>query len=267
MIEMSSEKVCLVIGAGAGIGATVAKKFARSGYYAILSRRTNQAGLDAAVEDIKKNGAKARGYIINAIEPNSIESLVQEIEENIGPIEVAVYNLGSQIGNRDLYEITDKVFERGWKMATMGLFRVAKSLFPHMEKRGNGTLLVTSSTAAVRGNKGQHSHAASMAGRRMLCQTLNAEFSSKGIHTSHIIIDGAVDAPDTLGKMLGEEAYKKLREEKGLGKDGLLLPEKIAETYYHLAQQHRSAWTHELDLRAYNDLPWWNTPHTGSQSF
>ena len=113
MIEMSSEKVCLVIGAGAGIGATVAKKFARSGYYAILSRRTNQAGLDAAVEDIKKNGAKARGYIINAIEPNSIESLVQEIEGNIGPIEVAVYNLGSQIGNRDLYETTDKVFERG----------------------------------------------------------------------------------------------------------------------------------------------------------
>ena len=111
------------------------------------------------------------------------------------------------------------------------------------------------------------SHAASMAGRRMLCQTLNAEFSAKGIHTSHIIIDGAVDAPDTLGKMLGEEAYQKMRKEKGLENDGLLLPNEIAETYFHLAHQHRSAWTHEIDLRAYNDLPWWNTAQTGAQSF
>ena len=200
------------------------------------------------------------------LEENSLENLIEKVEESIGPISVAVFNLGSQIGNRSLFETSDKVFERGWRMATLALFRTAKKLFPYMEKRGGGTLLVTSSTAAVRGNKGQHSHAASMGGRRMLCQTLNAEFSSKGIHTTHIIIDGAVDAPDTLGKMLGEEAYQALRKEKGLGKDGLLLPDKIAETYYHLADQHRSAWTHEVDLRAYNDDPWWNTPRNIANS-
>ena len=264
---MERKKVCLVIGAGAGIGATVAKRFASSGYYSVLSRRTDKSGLDTAVENIKNNGGQAKGYMINAIEENAIESLVTEVEENIGSIQVAIYNLGSQIGNKDLYTTSDKVFERGWKMATLGLFRLAKSLFPYMEKREKGTLLVTSSTAAVRGNKGQHSHAASMAGRRMLCQTLNAEFSPKGIHTSHIIIDGAVDAPDTLGKMLGEEAYQKMRKERGLENDGLLLPYEIAETYFHLAHQHRSAWTHEIDLRAYNDLPWWNTAQTGAQNF
>jgi len=127
-----------------------------------------------------------------------------------------------------------------------------------MEARGGGTLLVTSATAAVRGNAGQHSHAAAMGGRRMLCQSLNAEYASKGIHVAHILIDGAVDAPDTLGKMLGEDLFQKLRQQKGLDKDGLLLPEKMAETYYHIAQQHRSAWTHELDLRAFSDLAWWN---------
>ena len=79
-----------------------------------------------------------------------------------------------------------------------------------MESRGQGTLLVTSSTAAVRGNAGQHSHAAAMGGRRMLCQSLNAEFAAKGIHVAHIIIDGPVDAPDTLGKMLGAEMFEKL---------------------------------------------------------
>ena len=264
--KMQEKKVCLVIGAGAGIGVNVAKKFAISGYHAVISRRTNQEGLDNSVKGIEREGGNASGFLINAIEENSIENLIEKVEASIGPINVAVFNLGSQIGNRSLFETSDKVFERGWRMATLALFRTAKKLFPYMEKRGGGTLLVTSSTAAVRGNKGQHSHAASMGGRRMLCQTLNAEFSSKGIHTTHIIIDGAVDAPDTLGKMLGEEAYQALRKEKGLGKDGLLLPDKIAETYYHLADQHRSAWTHEVDLRAYNDDPWWNTPRNIANS-
>ena len=74
----------------------------------------------------------------------------------------------------------------------------------------------------------------------------------------HIVVDGAVDAPDTLGKMLGPDRFAALRQAKGGQHDGLLLPEKIAETYLHLAQQHRSVWTHELDLRAYSDLAWWN---------
>ena len=266
VIKMQEKKVCLVIGAGAGIGVNVARKFAASGYHSVISRRTDQDGLDIAVKNIEKEGGTATGFLINAIEENSIENLIGTVEKNIGPVHVAVFNLGSQIGNRSLSETSDKVFERGWRMATLALFRTAKKLFPYMEKRGEGTLLVTSSTAAVRGNNGQHSHAASMGGRRMLCQTLNAEFSSKGIHTTHIIIDGAVDAPDTLGKMLGEEAYQALRKEKGLEKDGLLLPEKIAETYYHLADQHRSAWTHEVDLRAFNDDPWWNTPRNIASS-
>ena len=97
-----------------------------------------------------------------------------------------------------------------------------------------------------------------MGGRRLLCQTLNAECAAQNVHVVHVLVDGAVDAPDTLGRLLGEEAFRKLRSARGLDKDGLLLPEKMAETYYHLSQQHRSAWTHELDLRAYSDLAWWN---------
>ena len=110
----------------------------------------------------------------------------------------------------------------------------------------------------MRGNAGQHSHAAAMAGRRMLCQSLNAEFSSQGIHVAHIVVDGAVDAPDTLGKMLGPERFANFRETRGMEHDGLLLPEKIADTYVHLARQHRSTWTFELDLRSFSDKPWWN---------
>ena len=252
------QPVCLVIGAGAGIGGTVAKRFAREGYHAVLCRRTDQEGLDRLVADIESEGGSATGFLLNAVEPDGIEERVADVEANIGPIEVVVFNLGAQVGDRALGETSYKVFERGWRMATFALFRTAASVCPHMEKRGKGTILVTASTAAMRGNAGQHSHAAAMAARRMLCQTLNAEFSAKGIHVVHIVIDGMVDAPDTLGKMLGPDAFRKLREERGMDHDGLILPSAIADTYFHLAHQHRSAWTHEVDLRAFSDLPWWN---------
>lgn len=250
--------VCLVMGAGAGIGGTVGKKFAKEGYHAVLCRRSDEAGLRKLVSDIQGDGGEATGFLLNAVQEDALEERIKFIEDEIGPIEVALFNLGAQIGNRTLEELTYKQFELGWRMATFALFRMAKELFPRMEERGRGTFLVTSATAAVRGNAGQHSHAAAMGGRRMLCQTLNAEYAPKGIHVVHILIDGSVDAPDTLGKMLGKEAFQKLREQRGLDADGLMLPEKMAETYYHLSQQHRSAWTHELDLRSFSDLAWWN---------
>ncbi len=251
------KKVCLVIGAGAGIGGTVGRKFAREGYHAALCRRSDEEGLNRMVAQIEAEGGSASGHLLNAVREGAIEELVAQVEKT-GPIDVVLFNLGAQIGGRSLEDTSLKTFELGWQMACFGLFRLAKVLVPLMVQRGGGTFLVTSATAAVRGNAGQHSHAAAMGGRRMLCQTLNAEYAQKGIHVAHILIDGAVDAPDTLGKMLGPELYEKLRNTRGGEHDGLLLPEKMAETYYHLARQHRSAWTHELDLRAYSDLAWWN---------
>jgi len=252
------EPVCLVMGAGAGIGGNVGKRFAKGGYHAVLCRRSDERGLKRLVQEIEAEGGAASGFLLNAVEANSIEERVAAIEKEVGPIEVAVFNLGAQIGDRALADTSYKAFEIGWRLATFALFRLASAVFPHMEARGHGTLLVTSATAAVRGNAGQHSHAAAMGGRRMLCQTLNAEFAPKGIHVAHILIDGGVDAPDTLGKMLGPERFQQLRETRGLEHDGLILPEKVAETYFHLANQHRSTWTHEIDLRAFSDRPWWN---------
>jgi NAD(P)-dependent dehydrogenase (short-subunit alcohol dehydrogenase family) len=250
--------VCLVIGAGAGIGGNVGKRFAAGGYHTVLCRRSDEEGLQQLVADIEATGGSASGYLLNAIEEGSIEQRVAAIEEELGPIEVVLYNLGAQIGNRSLAETSYKAFEMGWQLGTFGLFRTASVVCPRMEERAKGVILVTSATAAMRGNSGQHSHAAAMGGRRMLCQSLNAQFAPKGIHVAHILIDGSVDAPDTLGKMLGAELFQELREKQGGEQDGLMLPEQMAETYFHVAHQHRSAWTHELDLRAFSDLAWWN---------
>ena len=249
--------VCLVMGAGAGIGGTVGRRFAAEGYHAVLCRRSDGEGLHRMVTSIQSNGGSASGFLLNAADEGSIEAQIAAVETEIGPIEVVVYNLGAQIGDRALANTSYKAFEMGWRLATFGLFRLASTVLPAMEKRGRGTVLVTSSTASVRGNGGQHSHASAMGGRRMLCQSLNAEFGPKGIHIAHIIIDGAVDAPDTLGKMLGPERFQELRDTRGKA-DGLMVPEHVAETYLHLAKQHRSTWTHEIDLRSFSDRPWWN---------
>jgi NAD(P)-dependent dehydrogenase (short-subunit alcohol dehydrogenase family) len=249
--------VCLIIGAGAGVGGHVGKRFAREGYHAVLLRRTDEDGLARLVAEIEEEGGSASGFLLNAVEENSIEDRIASIEKDIGPIDVVVYNLGAQVGDRALEQTSYKVFELGWRMGTFGLFRTASAVCPTMAERGHGVLLVTSSTAAMRGNAGQHSHAAAMGGRRMLCQSLNAQYAPKGIHVAHIVIDGAVDAPDTLGRMLGPEKFQQLRETQGKA-DGLLRPDAIAETYWHLANQHRSVWTHELDLRPFSVMPWWN---------
>ena len=181
--------VCLVMGAGAGIGGTTGARFAQEGYHAALCRRSDADGLQQMVADIESAGGSASGYLLNAVDDDSIEQHVHAIEAEHGPIEVVVYNLGAQIGDRSLADTSLKAFELGWRMATFGLFRLAKELAPLMVGRGGGTILVTSATSAMRGNGGQHSHAAAMAGRRMLCQSLNAEFAAQGIHVAHIIID------------------------------------------------------------------------------
>ena len=161
----------------------------------------------------------------------------------------------AQIGNMTLQDTSLKKFEQGWRLGCEGLFRLARSVTPHMIERGSGTIIVTSATAALRGNRGQHSHAAAMGGRRMLCQTLGHELGPLGIHVCHVVVDGAVNAPDTLGRMVGADAFARIQM---LG-DRILQPEHIADTYFHIASQHRSVWTNELDLRPYSEQPWYTS--------
>ena len=132
------QNICLIIGAGAGIGGNVAKVFANDGYHVYLTRRSDENGLKKLIDQINTDGGKASGKLINAVQDNTIEELVHQVEKDIGPISVAVYNLGAQIGNRKLEDLTLKQFDLGLKMGTVGIFRLSKTLFPYMEKEEEG---------------------------------------------------------------------------------------------------------------------------------
>ena len=183
--------------------------------------------------------------------------VIETIEHNIGPIEIAVYNIGAQVGSRSLEKTSYRVFNLALSMGAVGAFALAKELSPYMVARGNGTLIYTSSTAAYRGNAGQHAHTAAMGARRTLTQSISAELAPKGIHVCHVNLDGPVDAPETIGRLMPDafaEMQKNLKPN-----DEMLLPASIADTYWHLHTQPRNTWTLDLDLRPWQEKAWFNT--------
>ena len=125
--------VCLVVGAGAGIGGTVGKRFAAEGYHVVLCRRSDAEGLNTLVADIKAEGGEASGCLLNAAEEHTLEDMISATEKGVGSIEVVVFNLGAQIGDRALQDTSHKAFELCWRLATLSLFRVASTVCPLME--------------------------------------------------------------------------------------------------------------------------------------
>ena len=182
---------------------------------------------------------------------------VTHIEENVGPIHCAVYNIGAQIGNRTIAKTSYRIFGLALNMGVTGAFAVAKECSPYMIQRGSGTIILTSSTAAYRGNRGQHAHTAAMGARKNLSQSLNHELGPQGIHVVHVCLDGPVASPETIG-LLMPKMYEKMMESKKPN-DEMILPENVADTYWYLYSQPRSNWTLDLDIRPWKENPWMNS--------
>eukprot|EP00510_Aplanochytrium_minuta_P005276 CAMPEP_0184007352 /NCGR_PEP_ID=MMETSP0954-20121128/1274_1 /TAXON_ID=627963 /ORGANISM="Aplanochytrium sp, Strain PBS07" /LENGTH=253 /DNA_ID=CAMNT_0026286149 /DNA_START=186 /DNA_END=944 /DNA_ORIENTATION=+ len=251
----AAQKVILVIGAGRGIGATVGARFAKEGYTPCLVRRSNEKILNESVEAIKKvTNNDAHGFLMDATEISQVNELVEKIESTVGPIEVCVYNLGANMGPRDLSNTPPHVFEKAWKLGAWGGFLVSKAVLPRMEERGRGTFLFTGATAGLRGNMGQLAHSGGMFARRGMAMSLAHEFWPKGIHVAHIPVDGLVDAPDTVGKFFPEMFEKAKSENEAI--ENIVKPVDVAETYWHIHSQSRGCWTFELDLRPWKDTAW-----------
>ena len=239
---MASRKgVCLVIGAGDGLGSAVARAFAAEGLTVCLTRRPrNLDQLEALAEEIRATGAVAHAFGCDAREEAEVIALFDRIEADIGPLEVVVFNIGANV-RFPVVETTARV----WEMACFAGFLAGREAARIMAPRGRGTLIFTGATASLRGREGFSAFAAAKAGLRALAQSLARELGPEGVHVAHVVIDGAVDG--TFIRSIRGEV------DDLLARDTILKPADVAATYAHLHRQPRSAWTHELDLRPWSE--------------
>jgi NAD(P)-dependent dehydrogenase (short-subunit alcohol dehydrogenase family) len=234
-------KVALVIGAGVATGGAAARRFAREGFTACVTRRTAEK-LAPLVERIERDGGKARAFGSDARKEDEMVALIDTIEREVGPIEVAVFNVGGNV-RCPIREMTARVYFKTWEMACFAGFLMGREVAKVMVPRGHGTIIFTGATASVRGGAGFAAFAGAKHALRALAQSMARELGPAGIHVAHSIIDGAIDTAFIRSNFPERAALKE--------RDGILDPEAIAEVYWQLHCQPRSAWTHELDLR-----PW-----------
>lgn len=237
----NTTKVALVIGAGDATGGAIARRFAREGYYACVTRRSADK-LQPLVDSITADGGRARGFASDARKEEEVAALVEQIEREIGPIEVMVFNIGANVPCGILEETARKYF-KVWEMACFSGFLVGREVARRMVARNRGTILYTGATASLRGSANFGAFAGAKHALRALAQSMARELGPKNIHVAHVVVDGAIDTEFIRSSF--PEAYARKEQ------DGILNPDHIADNYWHLHSQPRDAWTFELDLR-----PW-----------
>ncbi|MND77804.1 3-oxoacyl-[acyl-carrier-protein] reductase FabG1 [compost metagenome] len=241
--ETKNKKVVLVVGAGDATGGAIARRFAREGYVACVTRR-HADKLQPLVDSIRAEGGEAHGFASDARKEDEVAELVETIERDIGPIEAFVFNIGANVPCSILEETARKYFKI-WEMACFSGFLNAREVAKRMVTRKRGTLLFTGATAGLRGAANFAAFAGAKHGIRALAQSMARELWPMNLHVAHVIVDGAIDT-DFIRENFPEKYAQK-------AEDGILDPEHIAENYWYLHSQPRDAWTFELDLRPWNE--------------
>ena len=237
--------VCLVIGAGDGLGGAIAKAFARDGHPVCITRRArNLEQLEALAVEIRNQGGVAHSFGVDARAEADMIALIDDIEARIGPLEVVIFNIGANV-RFSLVETTARVFTKVWEMACFAGFLAGREAARVMVPRGRGSILFTGATASLRGREGFAAFAAAKAGLRAIAQSAARELAPQGIHVAHVVVDGAIDGVFTRSNRPDAETL--------LSDDRILKPDQIAANFVWLHGQQRSAWTHELDLRPWTE--------------
>ena len=234
--------VVVGVGASRGLGAALCRRFAREGLHAFAAGRT-AARVDALAGEIRRAGGAATGVAADTTSEADLAGLF-DAAEAAGPVALAVFNAGNmRVGN--LADMQAGAFEETWRVSCLGGFLVGREAARRMLPRGAGTLLFTGATASLRARPPFGAFAAAKAGLRAVAHDLARELGPRGIHVGHVIVDGVIR---------GEQVLSRMPEiEKRLGADGMLDVDAIADAYWALHTQERTAWTLELDLRPYKE--------------
>ncbi len=228
-------QVAAILGVGPGLGAAVARRFAREDFAVALMARKEES-IAGVREEIEGEGGTAVPVTADATDPPSVEAAFGRVRDALGDPEVFVYNAGAfQMGG--ILEIEPDLFDECFRANCAGAFYAARQVLPAMVEAGRGTILLTGATGSLRGSARFAALAVGKFGLRALAQSMAREFGPQGIHVAHVVIDGQINTPRV------RERYSDREEHT------MLSPEAIAETYWRLHVQDPTAWTLELDLR------------------
>jgi NAD(P)-dependent dehydrogenase (short-subunit alcohol dehydrogenase family) len=246
MTSNGKRGVCLIVGAGDGLGAAIARAFANLGLAVVVTRRPRHTDeLERLASAIRAEGGEAVAFPLDARVEEDLVALVDRVEAEIGPLEALVFNIGANV-RFSAQETTTRVFSKVWEMACLAGFLAGREAARVMLPRGSGSILFTGATASMRGGAGYSAFSAAKGALRNVAQSFARELGPKGLHVAHIVVDGAIDGAFTRQR-LADAAERLERGE-------ILDPAEIARNFVWLHQQGRSAWTFELDLRPWKEI-------------
>ena len=228
-------KVAAIVGVGPGLGAAIARRFAREDFAVVMLAR-NKEKLSEIRRGTENGGGRAAAFSMDATDPASVETAFGELRKELGDPEILVYNAGAfQMGG--ILDVTPEQFDLCFKANCAGAFYAAQQVLPAMQEEGRGTVLLTGATASMRGSANFAALATGKFGLRALAQSMAREFGPQGVHVAHVVVDGQINTP-------------RAREMSPDRDDSTMLsPNAIAEAYWQLHTQDPTAWTLELDLR------------------
>jgi NAD(P)-dependent dehydrogenase (short-subunit alcohol dehydrogenase family) len=217
-------EVAIVVGAGPGLGTALVNRFAGAGMTVAAVSRTGTA------PEAGQPGAAIHGYACDATVAAQVKTMFAQVAADLGAPEVVIFNVGTW-DRAGILDISEELFVKAWRTGCLGGFLVGRAAAAAMLPRGRGTIVFTGATGSLRGGAGFAAFAVPKFGLRALAQSMARELGPKGIHVAHVIIDGMI------------------AQEGAPARDGFMKPDEIADAYYQIHTQKRSAWTHEIDLR------------------
>ena len=241
-MNQSNRPVALIIGAGDHLGSAIARRFAREGFHIVATRR--RGDLDTLVRDVRALGSDATPIHSDARDEDQVRALIEKVESEFGAITVAVFNVGGNV-RFGITETTSQVYRKVWEMCALAGFLVGRELAKTMLPRQQGSILFTGASASLRGSSGFAAFAGGKHALRALAQSMSRELGPQGIHVAHVIVDGLIENENTRAFLPDLYASK--------GENGIIQPDELAEVYWQLHNQPRSAWTFEMDVRPYNE--------------
>ena len=233
------DKTAIISGVGPGLGASLARKFAKEGWAVGLLARSS-VYIESLAQELNEHGANALAISTDITQSNQVADCFAKIRKQLGSVDVLVNHAGNAVW-KTFTDLTPQEFEQSWRVCALGSFLCSQHAVPDMLARGSGTILFTGATSAIRGRDAASAFSSAKFAVRGLAWSLAREVGPKGIHVAHVIIDGVIDTPGVQSSLSDDADVP------------LLNPDAIAQTYWSLVLQEKSAWSFEVDLRPHNE--------------